>query len=346
MNNNDYDDDDDNDDDNIYCLDCNYSEECDNLKQSSLVDSKKEADKLNNAKKYIKKNIPASLKRQVWSHWIGKFVAVASCLCCGISEIEKNNFSCGHIIAESKGGKLEIANLKPICTSCNSSIGTNNMDEFIKMYGLNKYKHQYQQLCNNKNDVDIGAGVDVGVDADIHPDAGQKHECIIISAYYCKKCKYHTPKMTHFTRHLKSNKHAEVTGKTYDENIDVKQFEQKMYECTECNDIYPSKYLIDKHKKTCCSETLPLQNNILKENHNLKQELNSLKDNLINKLMNDVNDLKKDVNDFRKDLKQKDKTRHMEVVKALDVAKTNNETVNSTLATTMTLLNLTKRKKK
>ena len=46
------------------------------------------------------------------------------------------NFSCGHIIAEANGGELKLDNLKPICGSCNSSMNTCNMNDFIKKYGL------------------------------------------------------------------------------------------------------------------------------------------------------------------------------------------------------------------
>ena len=46
------------------------------------------------------------------------------------------SFHCGHIIAESKGGELSVNNLKPICQSCNSSMGTQNMDEYIEKYGF------------------------------------------------------------------------------------------------------------------------------------------------------------------------------------------------------------------
>ena len=46
------------------------------------------------------------------------------------------NFSCGHVIAEANGGELKLNNLKPICMSCNSSMGTQNMDSYIQKYGL------------------------------------------------------------------------------------------------------------------------------------------------------------------------------------------------------------------
>lgn len=48
------------------------------------------------------------------------------------------NFNCGHIQAEYKGGDQSIDNLKPICQSCNSSMGTQNMDDFKNQYLNNK----------------------------------------------------------------------------------------------------------------------------------------------------------------------------------------------------------------
>jgi len=40
--------------------------------------------------------------------------------------IYKNNFNCGHIISEYNGGETNLDNLRPICTSCNSKMGTKN----------------------------------------------------------------------------------------------------------------------------------------------------------------------------------------------------------------------------
>ena len=81
-----------------------------------------------------KAKIPHALKTQVWNEWIGKEKGSALCLCCEVNEISQMNFACGHIIAESNGGELITSNLKPVCTSCNSSMGTNNMDSFKKKY--------------------------------------------------------------------------------------------------------------------------------------------------------------------------------------------------------------------
>jgi hypothetical protein len=86
--------------------------------------------------KYKKKSIPLTLKRKVWDYWIGESVGKTKCPCCKLSDITQMNFSCGHIVPESQGGALTVQNLKPICSSCNSSMGTQHMQEFIAKYGL------------------------------------------------------------------------------------------------------------------------------------------------------------------------------------------------------------------
>lgn len=87
-------------------------------------------------KKPRKKTIPVALKRKVWDHWVGEQIGKTKCPCCKLTDITQLNFSCGHILAEANGGSLHVSNLRPICTSCNSSMGTKNMNEFIREYGL------------------------------------------------------------------------------------------------------------------------------------------------------------------------------------------------------------------
>ena len=87
-------------------------------------------------KKTKKKSIPATLKRKVWNKYIGEEIGKAKCLCCKLTEITQLSFNCGHIIAESKGGELKMDNLKPICQSCNSSMGTMNMNEYMQKFGF------------------------------------------------------------------------------------------------------------------------------------------------------------------------------------------------------------------
>ena len=83
-------------------------------------------------KKKKKKPIPATIKRLVWNTHIGEEIGKAKCLCCKITDITQLSFNCGHIIAEYNGGQLIVSNLKPICQNCNSSMGTKDMNEFMK----------------------------------------------------------------------------------------------------------------------------------------------------------------------------------------------------------------------
>jgi hypothetical protein len=87
---------------------------------------------INKKKKKLK--IPATIKRLVWNTYIGENIGKSKCLCCNLTDITQLNFSCGHIISEYYGGKISIDNLKPICLSCNLSMGTQNMNDFIKNY--------------------------------------------------------------------------------------------------------------------------------------------------------------------------------------------------------------------
>jgi HNH endonuclease len=81
-----------------------------------------------------KKKIPASLRNSVWVILNGE-KNNAKCFCCKIEPITKGNFECGHIISEKDGGKVTLDNLRSICSLCNKSMGTQNMNEFMKKCG-------------------------------------------------------------------------------------------------------------------------------------------------------------------------------------------------------------------
>ena len=88
-----------------------------------------------------KKTIPKILKDHTWDKWIGDNIAKTKCMCCEINEIKMNNFHCGHVISEANGGSISIENLRPICSSCNLSMKTENMNDFKKRcsFGFNIY---------------------------------------------------------------------------------------------------------------------------------------------------------------------------------------------------------------
>ena len=78
--------------------------------------------------------IPIALKIQVWDKCIGLEIGKHKCLCCKTIDIIQMSFHCGHVIPECKGGETILSNLKPICQTCNLSMGTKNMDEFMKKF--------------------------------------------------------------------------------------------------------------------------------------------------------------------------------------------------------------------
>ena len=84
------------------------------------------------APKKKKKPISATIKKLVWNTHIGEEIGKAKCLCCNVTDITQMSFNCGHIVAEANGGETIVSNLKPICQNCNSSMGTKNMNDFMK----------------------------------------------------------------------------------------------------------------------------------------------------------------------------------------------------------------------
>ena len=99
-----------------------------------------------------KKAIPAAIKKLVWNTHIGEDVGKAKCLCCKTTDITQMSFNCGHIIAEANGGEVIVSNLKPICQNCNSSMGTKNMDDFMKGFKLKKSNKSHK---HNKSIITI-----------------------------------------------------------------------------------------------------------------------------------------------------------------------------------------------
>jgi hypothetical protein len=78
-----------------------------------------------------KQKIPKALREQVWLHYIGKQYETKCPIVWCTNKINVYNFHVGHNVPESKGGTLDIKNLKPICSSCNLSMNdTFTIDEW------------------------------------------------------------------------------------------------------------------------------------------------------------------------------------------------------------------------
>ncbi len=81
-----------------------------------------------------RKKIPKAVRILVWNLHVGSHKGEDRCMCCKEKKIDVANFHCGHVIAEAKGGDLTIKNLRPICSACNSAMGTRSMNEFTKEF--------------------------------------------------------------------------------------------------------------------------------------------------------------------------------------------------------------------
>lgn len=82
-----------------------------------------------------KQKIPLALREQVWILYLGetKFKHKCNVKWCE-NIITPFNFEVGHNIPESKGGATNIDNLRPICSKCNKSMGSQySIDEFSEL---------------------------------------------------------------------------------------------------------------------------------------------------------------------------------------------------------------------
>ena len=110
-------------------------------KITTLVEDELQSKKHTQSRKTIperkrKKNIPLTVKKLVWNKYIGEDIGKSKCYCCKLTEITQMSFHCGHVISEKDGGEIMVDNLRPICQSCNSSMGARNMNEFIDEFKL------------------------------------------------------------------------------------------------------------------------------------------------------------------------------------------------------------------
>ena len=76
-----------------------------------------------------RRSIPKKIRGLVWKEYFGESMTGA-CFCCKKKLEALDDWHAGHIVSHANGGKDGVANLRPVCISCNLSMGTENMDEF------------------------------------------------------------------------------------------------------------------------------------------------------------------------------------------------------------------------
>jgi hypothetical protein len=85
--------------------------------------------------KKVKAKIPSKVRADVWNTYQDQNMAIGKCCCCKRATIKQADFEVGHVLAEACGGTMEINNLRPICSTCNKSMGRLNMVDYVKRYG-------------------------------------------------------------------------------------------------------------------------------------------------------------------------------------------------------------------
>jgi 5-methylcytosine-specific restriction endonuclease McrA len=74
--------------------------------------------------------VPVAVRHAVWNAWMGgAAMGAGPCHVCA-RIITQQDFECGHVVAASRGGDVSVGNLRPICRSCNRSMGARNLTDF------------------------------------------------------------------------------------------------------------------------------------------------------------------------------------------------------------------------
>lgn len=84
-------------------------------------------------KKKSRKTIPKAIKNQLWRRHFGNSMK-GKCVCCQNEIDALEGWEAGHVEAVANGGSDHIDNLKPVCSTCNKSMSTMNLNEYIDRY--------------------------------------------------------------------------------------------------------------------------------------------------------------------------------------------------------------------
>lgn len=76
-----------------------------------------------------RKAIPKKIRGETWTNHFGTSTK-GTCFCCKKELDIFDDWHAGHIVPHSNGGTDTASNLRPVCGSCNLSMGTEHMDEF------------------------------------------------------------------------------------------------------------------------------------------------------------------------------------------------------------------------
>jgi hypothetical protein len=80
-----------------------------------------------------RRNIPKSVKINMWNRYIGDDKRIGSCSVCG-EPVRMEHCHAAHVVAVAVGGSNRVDNLRPAHALCNMSMGTENLDVYRAMY--------------------------------------------------------------------------------------------------------------------------------------------------------------------------------------------------------------------
>jgi len=169
-------------------------------------------------------SIPGTVRNCVWNTYIGDEHKKSSCFCCNSECISFSNFECGHVIARKNKGLDTVENLRPICSLCNKSMGTQNMITFMKKHGLNKNRISELENVKNNNDKTYLQKLNI---------AQIKQICIIYSLDYNN------------TKNILINKIL-TENITKDDILDVNDYNKKLLIICDGNDNNRHIYYVNK----------------------------------------------------------------------------------------------------
>jgi hypothetical protein len=121
--------------------------------------------------------VPKKLRQIVWNKYIGEERGIGFCQLCMKAKIDKLDFQCGHKVSVKNGGKTTIDNLFPICTICNQSMGSMNLDE---------YKSKYLNVPNEEFEHEKISGTIVDLSDVRNVDMGDYRNCVNGSGHLCE----------------------------------------------------------------------------------------------------------------------------------------------------------------
>lgn len=81
-----------------------------------------------------RRRVPKIMRKLLWDkHYPG--LLIGKCYVCNC-RLDNRDYEAGHVKSHAKGGSTTLENLRPICSTCNKSMGTDDLNDFKITYNL------------------------------------------------------------------------------------------------------------------------------------------------------------------------------------------------------------------